>query len=563
MSCNTKNGNNIVFKMFGDNDINITPFEANKSYTLNQSNYSGSGYSVIKCIFPQHGIYRRDIPPLETNSYNPVQNNNQFDVHVSWYSLRHNYYQGSNDWDYNHLNNQNINTNRTLYCSASIISVPQKKFGNSIKRGSVSITDKSSGYDINFIDDSDLNLIDTSLSNSYIISDDNLIFYYGFNEKFSHQNLTDINRDICLDNSKYKKHADVIGSVGFSNGIYTHGNVISQSGYKADFSGVSSSIIIQNNDKFVLEDDFAMSFWIDIPDTQFDLEYEKNYIISKRTYDIEEVFNQNKGTIDFRDVEGTYTQYPFDVYIYNSNNSFNGKLGISRYGGTAETTITSSNILTGSQHHIVLQKNSGNIELYVDGELDVQVSDNSNGKVSNKSNIYIGSLANRNSYLSGSIDEYRLYDRVLTSGEVGYLYNNDFLTGSAYQTNIIGNVFYDTGIIAMSDPRPKYNYLFTGTSESNGFDMSYKATVKLYEHEMMCRVNMKDYNTTMNETILVNPDNGDGVVKETIHSNQFSPYITTIGFYNNNYELLAVGKLARPIKKRNDVDMTFVCRFDI
>jgi hypothetical protein len=37
------------------------------------------------------------------------------------------------------------------------------------------------------------------------------------------------------------------------------------------------------------------------------------------------------------------------------------------------------------------------------------------------------------------------------------------------------------------------------------------------------------------------------------------PYVTEIGLYNDNCELLAVGKLGQAIQKRNDVDMNFHC----
>lgn len=42
----------------------------------------------------------------------------------------------------------------------------------------------------------------------------------------------------------------------------------------------------------------------------------------------------------------------------------------------------------------------------------------------------------------------------------------------------------------------------------------------------------------------------------------FSPYVTTIGLYNENYQLLAVGKLSQPIPISLYVDTTFVVNFD-
>ena len=42
----------------------------------------------------------------------------------------------------------------------------------------------------------------------------------------------------------------------------------------------------------------------------------------------------------------------------------------------------------------------------------------------------------------------------------------------------------------------------------------------------------------------------------------FSPYITTIGLYNESYELLAIAKLGQPIRRSDETDTTFVVRFD-
>jgi hypothetical protein len=48
-----------------------------------------------------------------------------------------------------------------------------------------------------------------------------------------------------------------------------------------------------------------------------------------------------------------------------------------------------------------------------------------------------------------------------------------------------------------------------------------------------------------------------------VSGSDFAPYITTIGLYNDAAQLLAVGKLAQPVKKRNDVDMNFLVRIDL
>ena len=42
----------------------------------------------------------------------------------------------------------------------------------------------------------------------------------------------------------------------------------------------------------------------------------------------------------------------------------------------------------------------------------------------------------------------------------------------------------------------------------------------------------------------------------------FRPYVTTVGLYDDELRLLAVAKLAKPLQKLNNVDTTFVVRFD-
>jgi hypothetical protein len=41
-----------------------------------------------------------------------------------------------------------------------------------------------------------------------------------------------------------------------------------------------------------------------------------------------------------------------------------------------------------------------------------------------------------------------------------------------------------------------------------------------------------------------------------------TPYVTTIGLYNKNYELLAIAKLANPVPRAKNVDQTFIVKFD-
>ena len=54
---------------------------------------------------------------------------------------------------------------------------------------------------------------------------------------------------------------------------------------------------------------------------------------------------------------------------------------------------------------------------------------------------------------------------------------------------------------------------------------------------------------------------GTELIGEATHSD-FATYVTTIGLYNDNNELLALGKTAMPIKNDKELALTFVVRFD-
>ena len=43
----------------------------------------------------------------------------------------------------------------------------------------------------------------------------------------------------------------------------------------------------------------------------------------------------------------------------------------------------------------------------------------------------------------------------------------------------------------------------------------------------------------------------------------FSPYITSVGLYDDDYNLLAVAKMTKPMKKPTDLPLTFKVSIDV
>jgi hypothetical protein len=67
-------------------------------------------------------------------------------------------------------------------------------------------------------------------------------------------------------------------------------------------------------------------------------------------------------------------------------------------------------------------------------------------------------------------------------------------------------------------------------------------------------------NFTYNKTALTG---SNGELASNVVGSDFTPYITTVGLYNDANELIAVAKTGRPIPKSQHSDMTFEIKIDI
>ena len=169
---------------------------------------------------------------------------------------------------------------------------------------------------------------------------------------------------------------------------------------------------------------------------------------------------------------------------------------------------------------------------------------------------------------------------------------------ATYSGSVVGNVFYNDGIIVITDTG-SYSSVATDNG-SDGFTLKFNSTQTIYEREYVCVVGENDLQHTTNKSLKVGRSGsftmgtfvssslrgtrhdgwpyfitgystssmnvngynmGTELIGEATHSH-FATYITEIGLYNDSNELLAVGKLAKPIKNDKELALTFVVRFD-
>ena len=90
------------------------------------------------------------------------------------------------------------------------------------------------------------------------------------------------------------------------------------------------------------------------------------------------------------------------------------------------------------------------------------------------------------------------------------------------------------------------------------YNISFNNSTELNSSIYFCRINHNDFNYSSNPTFL----SGSKIrVKNSTVDNPVS-YITTVGLYSADNELLAVAKLSEPLKKDPTTEMTLRVRLD-
>ena len=345
----------------------------------------------------------------------------------------------------------------------------------------------------------------------------------------------------------------------------------------AAFLSNKGYIRIRNREEFNFKrsDDYAISFWIN----QFATSSLETYILSKKSTGIGNFKDRKTKAIITDDVEYSVTQFPYEiVYAKNTN-----KLTCRISNGADTSKLEYSNNVTGSVNHVVFQKTGSLIELYVDSTKIGSTAIPADGNFQNDADIFIGSYgidSNKDGRLGiqATIDEFFIFNKGLTQKEITQLAFTGSENTMITNTNNVGNVFYEHGIIVLSDPRPKYgtkqykmfndrvyNYISGATEPGllSKFYLGYNSTVTLYEHEYVCKLKEDEFNFTSNPTIRKDNDLNSEFPKDFVANSSFSPYITTVGLYDQYGRLLAVGKLGTPIKKRDNVDLAIIVKFDM
>ena len=151
----------------------------------------------------------------------------------------------------------------------------------------------------------------------------------------------------------------------------------------------------------------------------------------------------------------------------------------------------------------------------------------------------------------------------------------------------VGNVFYSHGVITLT----KETEIGSEREDAfSDFDLSYKSTITIYENEFLLVVGEDEFNASTNPSSYIEANVETGSISNTFEGvrkfrnsdkyqkpefgvyeysssidptgSYLAPYITTIGLYDNNMDMVAVAKLATPVKSMPDLPVNFLVRID-
>ena len=125
--------------------------------------------------------------------------------------------------------------------------------------------------------------------------------------------------------------------------------------------------------------------------------------------------------------------------------------------------------------------------------------------------------------------------------------------------NKIGNIIYSHGIITLTNLNISGSSIIDFVTGSN-VTMSFQSTYTIYETQYKCTIRESEFTFSQNPSLLSGSSNE--VLYDYATGSYFAPYITTIGLYNENQDLLAVAKLSQPLPSSNTTDLNIIINLD-
>jgi hypothetical protein len=176
----------------------------------------------------------------------------------------------------------------------------------------------------------------------------------------------------------------------------------------------------------------------------------------------------------------------------------------------------------------------------------------------------------------------KLYGNYIQPGSFIWQMTSGSLSGSIYDDSegnlilsssneICGQIFYPHGLAIITTSSNASN-IINGFVTASNVVCSFSSSITIYETQYKCTIRDNEYNFTLNPSISsgstqISASNGTFFTPgQYLYSfstaSYFNPYVTTVGLYDDNQNLIAVGKLSQPLPLSPTTDTTILINLD-
>jgi hypothetical protein len=118
----------------------------------------------------------------------------------------------------------------------------------------------------------------------------------------------------------------------------------------------------------------------------------------------------------------------------------------------------------------------------------------------------------------------------------------------------LGNIFYSQGLVVIT------NGSYFIDPEVDDIFFSFNNTLTVYEQTYRLKIKQHDFNYSYNPTLLVS--GSDGTLQSFATGSSFQPYITAVGLYSPDNQLMAVAKFGQPLPMSANTDFNINVKLD-
>lgn len=500
-----------MFKLIDPQKKSIRSFKSHKTFNVTNNTSASYGNFVIRAI--SGSTYNYDTGSDTVTHIVSGSISSSYYATPTYFLVKGKYYNDPYDALYDHKN-----INKELLHKATVFSIPRNLFGEEIKPGSIKLSDTSNNITFDIRDDKEGNLYD-----------------YGYSSSFA---------------------AWKSGSFELTESLTAAG-----SGSQIGNIFYGQGILVFTDTGSYLDVGMGSSYNLEFKATRTHYEYE--YLVTANQYEYNATTNIS--VTSGRSGSISITASPQDI--------------ITDSEGTATLDSNGRVQWTGQSPYNLLPPGSApKGELITNGDFSQVIAGNGSATLGDwvtdgTATLKTSSLGKL--ILSASVGAYPTLSRAIqsVSTKIGKKY---LLTGH-YEPSTLANgangnvVIEEQGYFAGTDiaktggiqTKSDFKIAFTATKETHYIILTMEGN------------NLNDSvlwdNISLNEWHGFNSGIGDyqssykatDTYNNFVTHSEFRPYVTQIGLYNDKNELLALGKLGRPIKLDDQYDTSFVVRFDV